>query len=142
MLFLVASWFPFVVSSPWCHGFHPVVSWCCFHPVVSTLWCRGFPPMVSSLWCPPHGVMVSTLWCHGFHPRGVMVSTPMVSTLWYPPPVVWLLCVAFTVILNILMISNMYIITNRIKIHMTRREKKKESLKFLKRKAKKNNKMS
>ena len=63
MLSLVVSWFPprgVVVSTPWCCGFHTVVStlsslvngskldWKCCH-----LWCHGVHPMV--LWFPPHG---------------------------------------------------------------------------------------
>ena len=56
-----------MVSTPWCHGVHPVVSWCppC-GVVVSTPWCHGVHPMVS--WCPPHGVVVSTPWCCGLNP--------------------------------------------------------------------------
>ena len=87
-----------ILSTPWCHGFYPVVS-CLVCGLkldwkYCPLWCRGVHPMVS--WFPPCGVLPGlwlkirlemlpfvVSWCRGFHlvvlwctPRGVMVSTP------------------------------------------------------------------
>ena len=101
-----------MVSTPWCRGFHPVVSclvcgleldWKCWPS-----WCRGFHPVVS--WFPPCGVLPGLWlkirlemlpfvesWCRGFHPvvswcppHGVVVSTPWCHGVhpvvsWFPP---------------------------------------------------------
>ena len=76
-----------VVSTPWCHGVHPMVLW--FPPcdVLPGLWLKirlEMLPFVVS-WFPPRGVMVSTRWCRGVH--------PVVS--WFPPRGVVVSCLVF-----------------------------------------------